>query len=165
MAGRSLRWRGPLWVWVEVAILARRDGRAQPARQMAPRGPAAVLRSSPGAMAGRSVQDPATLPPMTNDVAILARRDGRAQRLVSRGNTVWAGWLVSALSRMCVFPWGLFLGSLWRVVQSLGVPRSRRGHVARPRVGGRGARRHRVRRMAAGRSGRCPGLGRSLLVV
>src|SRR6266511_2885216 len=61
-----------------VAILARRDGRAQqlllhPAVHGGP-----ALRSSPGAMAGRSlVSDGARVGrPL---VAILARRDGRAQ--------------------------------------------------------------------------------------
>ena len=66
-----------------VAILARRGGRAQRAWWPVLPGLAPALRSSPGAVAGRSVAgDPAARPCLV-DVAILARRGGRAQQVAA----------------------------------------------------------------------------------
>src|SRR6266508_4138343 len=80
-----------------VAILARRDGRAQltsaaNASKIYPR-----LRSSPGAMAGRSVAQ-TVRDGDRSSVAILARRDGRAQP-VRLGDPVLPHLLVAILAR------------------------------------------------------------------
>jgi len=106
MAGRSGFQQGPHDGDPDpVAILARRDGRAQPAAESFGAAPWYLLRSSPGAMAGRSLgyacvgpgrgaggcdPRPARWPGAAGQrivvvdedpgqVAILARRDGRAQ--------------------------------------------------------------------------------------